>query len=169
MGLLRKLFGSNTEASQPKFIIKRQTPSGTYEVYRGNNAESARVFLASKRVEQKLYYIKVETPEGNWGIDIDGLYLEQLVPFQLNINSAQCEGSICGIPTMSSLQYAFKGIADNFVVPIKCGKCDHKWNDGIRYKNITIVKCPNCKSLNKVDSSPHIVEAPGLLSFRSEI
>jgi uncharacterized protein YndB with AHSA1/START domain len=171
MNFLRNLFDKQQQQTSPKFIEKRQTPSGTYEVYRGNNAESARIFLASKKVDQKQYYIKVETPEGNWGIDIDGLYLERLVPFQMNINSAQCEGSISGIPTMSSLQYAFKGIGDNFVVSIKCGKCNHEGSDGIRYKNPTIVKCPNCRSLNKVDSSPHIVETSGMLSsqlkFRS--
>ncbi len=169
MDFLHKLFGKKQQVTLPKFVVKRQTPSGTYEVYRGNNAECARTFLASKKVDKKQYYIKVETPEGNWGIDIDGLYLEQLVPFQLNINSAQYEGGICGMPTMSSLQYAANRIADNFVVTIKCGKCNHEWSDGIRFKNITGVRCPNCNSLNKVDSSPHITEMSGLLGFKVEI
>ena len=153
----------------PKFVVKRQTPSGTYEVYRGSNAESARNFLASKKVDKKLYYIKVETPEGNWGIDIDGLYLERLVPFQLDINSAECEGSICGMPTPASLQYVVNKLADNFIVTVKCGKCNHEWEDGICYKNMTVVRCPNCNCLNKVDSGPHITDMPGLMGFTIEI
>jgi hypothetical protein len=111
----------------------------------------------------------VETPEGDWGLDIDGLYLEQLIPFQLDINSAGCEGIICGMPTPASLQYAANGVTDNFVVKVKCGKCSNKWEDGIRYKNITVVRCPRCNSLNKVDSSPHITGMPGLLQFKVEI
>ena len=154
---------------KPKFVEKRQTPSGTYEVYRGSNAESARNFLKSKTVNERRYYIKVETPESNWGIDIDGLYLERLVPFQLDINSAECEGSICGMPTAAGLQYAANAIADNFVVTVKCGKCSHEWEDGIRYKLKTVVRCPNCNSLNKVDSGPHITGIPGLLGFSVEI
>jgi len=153
----------------PKFIEKRQTPSGTYEVYRGSNTKSARNFLKSKKVNDSQYYIKVETPEGNWGVDIDGLYLERLVPFQLDIDSAECEGSICGMPTPNSLQYAVNELADNFVVGIRCGKCSHEWEDGIRYKNKTVVRCPNCNSLNKVDSGPHITGKQGLLGFSVEI
>jgi ribosomal protein S27E len=153
----------------PKFVEKRRTPSGTYEVYRGSDAESARDFLKSKTVNEKQYYIKVETSTGNWGKDIDGLYLERLVPFQLEINSAQCEGSICGMPTPAGLQYAANRIADNFVVQVKCGKCGHKWEDGIGYKNMTVVRCPSCNSLNKVDSGPHITGMPGLLGFKIEI
>lgn len=154
---------------QPKFVEKRRTPSGTYEVYRASSAESARNFLKSKKVNERKYYIKVETPEGNWGVDIDGLYLERLVPFQLNINSAECEGRICGMPVPVSLQYAANGVTDNFVVAVRCGKCGHEWEDGIRYKNVTVVRCPGCRSLNKVDSSPHITGIPGLLGFSVEI
>ncbi len=47
---------------------------------------------------------------------------------------------------------AARGISDNFVVKIKCGKCEHEWFDGVRYKNLTAVRCPNCKTINKVDS-----------------
>jgi ribosomal protein S27E len=169
MGFLRNLFGSGMETSQPKFVVKRQTPSGVYEVYKGGNAESAKAFLATKKVDKPQYYIKVETSEGNWGIDIDGLYLEQLVSFQLNINSAQCDGSICGMPAPSGLKYAANGVSDNFVVKIKCGKCNHEWNDGVRYKNVTIVKCSSCGTFNKVDSRPHIVESGGILAFKVNI
>ena len=69
-GLSKKNVQQKTTGGITKICLKRQTSSGTYEVYRGNNAESARTFLASQKVDQKKYYIKVETPEGNWGIDI---------------------------------------------------------------------------------------------------
>ena len=140
----------------PKFIEKRKTPGGTYEVYKGRNAESAKIFLKSKKVNRNMYYIKVETPEGNWGVDIDGLYLEKLKPFQQDsnyINSAKYEGSVCGIPNQDSLQYAANNLSDNFIMEIECGQCKHHWEDGLRYQDITVVRCPACKGLNKVESS----------------
>jgi len=153
----------------PEFVEKRQTPSGTYEVYRSNNAESARSFLASKTVDQAKYYIKVETPEGNWGVDIDGLYLEKLAPFQKNVDSAQCQGVLVGMPSASSLQYAANGIADNFVVAVRCGNCGKEWKDGVRFRNANVVRCPNCRSFNKVDSTPHIKDKDGSLLFSIKI
>lgn len=144
---------NKTQIGVPEFVTKRQTPSGTYEVYKGSDAESAKDFLKNKKVNENKYYIKVETPEGNWGIDINGFYLERLLPFQLDINSAKYEGSICGMPDIIGLQYAARGICDNFIVGMECGQCKHQWIDGLRYQNITVVRCPKCKSLNKVDSS----------------
>lgn len=46
----------------------------TYEVYRATTKAEAEVFLSGKQVSKKLYYIEVETPEGTWGKDIDGMY-----------------------------------------------------------------------------------------------
>lgn len=46
----------------------------TYEVYRAMNKQQALAFLKSKKVSEKLYYIEVETTEGNFGRDIDGMY-----------------------------------------------------------------------------------------------
>lgn len=165
MGMLDKLFGkekkkeeSKMECRKPKFIRKerRSTPNGdsTYETYMGTDAESARTFLMTKRVDEKQYYIVVETPEGNWGMDVEGLYLEQLHSWQTNISSAECEGNV--IPMSWSkfdLEMAAKGFNDNFIVKVQCGKCGHEWPDGVRYQEITVVRCPNCKILNKVDSS----------------
>jgi len=48
----------------------------------------------TKRVDKKLYYIEVETPEGAWGMDIEGLYLVRLLPWQKNISLAKCDGYI---------------------------------------------------------------------------
>ncbi len=143
----------DTNNPQPKFIRKEHHGNNTYEVYEGKDAESAKSFLLKKKVNKKLYYIVVETPEGNWGADIEGLYLEHLLPWQMDISSAKCEGDI--IPMSWSrfgLEGAAKGFNDNFIVTVRCGKCEHQWLDGIRYQNITIVRCPKCKTLNKIDS-----------------
>jgi hypothetical protein len=48
----------------------------TYEVFKARTAQEAREFLNGKTVAERLYYIVVETPEGNWGKDIEGLYKE---------------------------------------------------------------------------------------------
>lgn len=138
---------------QPRFVQKLQKENRTYEIYKGTDVESAKKFLVTKRVDKKLYYIEVETSEGTWGMDIEGLYLVRLLPWQKNISLTKCNGYI--IPMSHSnfgLNMAARGIIDNFVVKIKCGKCEHEWLDGVRYKNLTAVKCPNCKTMNKVDS-----------------
>jgi hypothetical protein len=161
MSLLEKLFGkkkettspSGTKIKQPKFIRNEKTQGGTYEIYKGKNAESAKEFLMTKRVDEQQYYIVVETPEGNWGLDVKGLYLERLLPFQKDVSSAECEGNTCSMPDMFGLQMAAKQINDNFIVNIECGKCKHQWPDGLRYQDITVVRCPKCKTLNKIDSS----------------
>jgi len=62
--------------------------AATYEIYKGVDAESARECLLTKRIDKKLYYMVVEMPEGNWGIDVEGLYLKRLPSWQTNISSA---------------------------------------------------------------------------------
>ena len=59
-----------------KFKEKRVDGRYTYEIYTGNSKEEALVFLDGKMVSQGLYYIVVETPEGNYGKDIQGVYKE---------------------------------------------------------------------------------------------
>ncbi|MDO5826086.1 MAG: hypothetical protein Q4Q22_06880, partial [Methanosphaera sp.] len=46
----------------------------TYECYDADNKNDALEFLKSKDVNQRLYYICVYTPEGDYGKDIDGVY-----------------------------------------------------------------------------------------------
>lgn len=48
----------------------------TYEMYQAKTAQEAKEFLATKVVAQPLYYVVVETPEGNWAKDIDGMHKE---------------------------------------------------------------------------------------------
>lgn len=166
MGLFDRLFGkkigsveSVTQKShQPKFIRKEHKGGmggdATYEIYKGTDAESAKTFLMTKRIDFKLYYFVVETPEGNWGMDMEGLYLEQILPWQTDIGSAESDGNIIPVSWSDfSLVWAARGQNDNFIAKVQCGKCEHQWQDGIRYKSFTVVRCPKCKTLNKVNSN----------------
>jgi hypothetical protein len=96
----------------------------------------------------------VETPDGAWGTDIEGLYLERLRPWQLETGAADCQvpaGTVTG--NMKSLVLAKQGVVDNFLVWVGCGRCEHRWTDGIRYQNKTLTRCPSCGTRNLVDSS----------------
>ncbi len=48
----------------------------TYRIYKGQTASSAVSFLEKNPVTENLLYIIVETPEGNYGRDIQGIYKE---------------------------------------------------------------------------------------------
>ena len=161
MGIFDKLFKRNKNIAEPavmknqkpKFVRRDQQGNSIYEIYAGTDAESAKAFLLTKQVDKKLYYIVVETPEGNWGMDIQGLYLERLLPWQTENNSTNCEGSISFMSwSQFGLEMAAKGLNDNFIAKVQCGKCEEEWLDGIRYQNTTLVRCPKCKVLNNVDS-----------------
>ena len=56
------------------------SPSGnatcTYRIHKGPDAESARAFLEKNPVTKDFFYLVVETPEGNFGRDINGIYKE---------------------------------------------------------------------------------------------
>ena len=136
-----------------KLIRKYMERNGSYyEVYKCDDAELAKDFLMTKSVNKQQYYIVVETPMGNWGMDIKGLYKEHLLPWQADINSAEIEGNAFGMPDSFSLQMAGRGINDNFVVSVKCGNCEHEWIEGLRYQNWTVVECPKCHKRNKISS-----------------
>jgi predicted Zn-ribbon and HTH transcriptional regulator len=150
---------SSAQGNAPKFIKKYTDRGATYEIYKGSDPETAKEFLGKKTVTQGMYYILVETADGNWGKDKDGIYLEHLQSWQNDLSSIDAEGQF--IPMTWSdqgLKYAAKGINDNFIVKLECGKCKHQWIDGVRYNNDTLVKCPQCKAKNKIDSrNIHIV------------
>ena len=158
MSIFSKLFGGKNkeetgfQPKPPKFLRKERKGNSTYEIYRGKDPESAKAFLGMKRVDKNLYYLIVETPNGNWGLDIKGLFLERLLPWQKDIGSATVEGHTASMPDMFGLQMAAKGFNDNFVCKVGCGACRHEWVDALRYKNTTAVRCPQCKTLNKVDT-----------------
>ena len=47
-----------------------------YRIHKSSDAASAKAFLEENPVSKKLYYIVVETPEGNYCRDIQGIYKE---------------------------------------------------------------------------------------------
>jgi hypothetical protein len=153
MSIISKIFGNPAKTQTPKFLRKEQGGKNTYEIFQSRDAESARQFLLTKQVDRQFYYIVVETPEGNWGMDIQGLYLERLLPWQLESGSADCTGQIIPMSWNNfGLEMAAKKFNDNFIVKIECGSCSNQWLDGVRYQNTTIVRCPACKKANLVDS-----------------
>lgn len=126
----------------------------SYLTLAGPDAERARAFLLNESVDRELYYIVVETPDGAWGLDIEGLYLEGLRPWQLDTESAEYRvpaGSLAGNTRLASL--AKQGKVDNFLVWVDCGRCAHHWIDGVRYQHRTLTRCPSCGAKNLVDSS----------------
>lgn len=61
-------------AKSVKYREKLVKNGATYEVYAAPNQASAVAFLKGKRVAQGQYYIFVDTPEGSFGRDINGIY-----------------------------------------------------------------------------------------------
>src|SRR5437016_5230140 len=82
---------------------KSKQGTSTYDEYAGPDAETAKQFLAAQSVKEANYYIIVHTPEGVWGADTWGLYLEHLLPFQTNLAAAECDGQPWGTPNNNSL------------------------------------------------------------------
>lgn len=156
MGFLDRLRGraqGGARGGKPRFLKKMRRGKAAYKVYTAADAESARAFLSTKKVERPFYYVEVQTPEGDWGIDKEGLYLVELLPWQADLTLSECEGQICELPPMFNLAMAARGNVDNFVAKVRCGGCGREWMDGLRYQNATVVRCPECRKHNKVDSS----------------
>ncbi len=64
------------KASQVKFKCNENGNGRVYEVYSAPSRAAAEDFLKKHPVNKRLYYIVVETPEGNFGRDIDGCFRE---------------------------------------------------------------------------------------------
>jgi len=141
---------------KPKLILSGTETVGeyTYEDYAASSAEEAKLFLSFCKVVKPFYYIVVKTPEGIWGLDKHGLYLEKLLPFQKEVLLEQCKGYCKSFPYTITMVKAI-GLSGIFVCDIVCGICGHTWKDGIELCSIrkTIVKCPKCKNYNGVDTS----------------
>jgi len=129
----------------------------TYELYRADAAEVAKEFLLTKRIPERLQYVVVETPGGIWGIDIDGIYLEKLLPWQLDLGKAEVEGRTEGAADRHSLIMAARGNTDNYLQKVVCGRCAHEWLDGVRYCTVTLVRCPKCQALNSIAAHARVV------------
>jgi hypothetical protein len=124
-----------------------------YVVFRGNDPEKAKRFLWDVRVNELGLQYVVETTDGNWGADIDGLYLENLRPWQCDTDMATRIGKVVTVhdPT-KALVNAERGSLDNFLVEIECGRCRSSWWDGVRYQDSTAVRCPRCRTINRVET-----------------
>ena len=72
---------SKGDPSKVVFDYEESKPSAmgstaTYRIYKGPDAASAKAFLEVNPVNKPMFYIIVETPEGNYGRDIEGMYKE---------------------------------------------------------------------------------------------
>jgi len=71
---------AQTAVAKPEkvqFQREQREPDGTvYRIHQGPDAVSARAWLQQQLVTQALCYLVVETPEGNYGRDKDGIYEE---------------------------------------------------------------------------------------------
>jgi hypothetical protein len=83
MGFLSKLFGGSSGGVKyvKTYTEQKMGATGpiscTYEMHKAKTAQEAREYLETKDVTKRLYYVVVETPEGNWAKDIDGMYKEK--------------------------------------------------------------------------------------------
>ena len=67
---------STGNSSSVRFKEKFKKGNYTYEIYQANSRADAQSFLGNRVVTQKLYYVVVETSEGNFGRDNMGMYQE---------------------------------------------------------------------------------------------
>lgn len=67
---------TSTRKGKVKYIRTNVQGPNTYEVHEAPSKEVALEFLKNKTVTKGRYYVIVETPEGNWGKDINGIYQE---------------------------------------------------------------------------------------------
>ncbi|MFT2018247.1 hypothetical protein ACMA1D_20760 [Streptomyces sp. 796.1] len=123
-------------------------------VFHGDDAEQAkRYLLGLPPIEDRRSCYLVRTPDSTWGRDAGGLYLERLRPWQCDPSRARCWGTVMAVAGLQGVLRAARGQGDNFVAQIACGRCAHEWFDGLRYQNLTAVRCPDCQTLNRVDTS----------------
>lgn len=63
----------------------------TYEVHSGSTKQEAVEFLEQQVVSEPSFYIVVETPEGNWGKDIAGIYDEDSGEYEHSVQIRNSE------------------------------------------------------------------------------
>jgi hypothetical protein len=139
-----------TEPADVVFDREMKKGPSTYMLYTADDAEKAKEFVLSKKVTKGMYYIEVKTPDGTWGVDKDGVYLLELLPWQKDLDLAEVEGQISQWPSLHAVMVANQGLMDNALAMVQCGKCKHEWWDGIQMNEATIVRCPKCKVYNKI-------------------
>ena len=63
-------------SSKVVFVREDRNDLGTYLTYKGPSKADAMAFLSEQHITQPSYYVVVETPDGNFGKDIQGFYKE---------------------------------------------------------------------------------------------
>jgi len=63
-------------SSKVVFVREDRIDLGTFLTYKGPSKADAMAFLSEQGITQPSYYVVVETPEGNYGKDIQGIYKE---------------------------------------------------------------------------------------------
>jgi hypothetical protein len=64
------------DQSSVEFVREEHDGEKVYRIHQGLNQAAAMDFLKAQSVSRRLHYIVVETPEGTFGRDIDGIYKE---------------------------------------------------------------------------------------------
>jgi hypothetical protein len=76
----KRVLTKESGAKKVKFVRedRKNCPAGmcVYRIHKAPDAASAKAFLEENAVSKSLYYIVVETPEGNYCRDRDGIYKE---------------------------------------------------------------------------------------------
>jgi len=79
----RVTIAPKSKAAQPGKVVfvreDRQQQMGVtmiYRIHKGHDAASAKAFLEQNPITRQFYYIVVETPEGNYCRDVQGIYKE---------------------------------------------------------------------------------------------
>lgn len=67
---------STSKPENVKFVRNEQMGSNRYKIYAVHSKEAAMEFLQKNPVSEPLFYFIVETPVGNFGRDINGVYQE---------------------------------------------------------------------------------------------
>ena len=62
--------------AEVKFVREDCDDTSVWQVYSAPNKSAALAFLSEQTVTRSLFYVVVETPEGNFGKDKDGIYRE---------------------------------------------------------------------------------------------
>jgi DNA-directed RNA polymerase subunit RPC12/RpoP len=135
-----------TDPSAVYLIERHLEGTASVEIFAARNAKSAREFLALRRVNKPNYRVIVRTnDEGTWIAVPGSIWLESLLPFQKDLRAAQVSGCIqCVLETRNPAGTCV-------MAEILCANCGASWTDGLRPGSSTVVRCPDCRSLNRVD------------------
>ncbi|MDR2774666.1 MAG: hypothetical protein LBC19_07990, partial [Tannerella sp.] len=63
-------------ARKATFVREDREANSIWVIYSAPSKADAMVFLSQQQIVRPLYYVIVETPEGNFGRDKDGFYQE---------------------------------------------------------------------------------------------